>query len=297
MSVIHQFISSEAANYPVSEICLMLGVSRSGYYGWAARPEPADDFAPRVEDTFWRHSRRYGSRRVTIELQAELTAEGKDERIGRRRVQRLMRELGLCAIQPRRFVPRTTDSRHGQQMSPNLLLERAINVERPRQVLISDITYLPLQDGKWAYLATWMDLFSRKIVGWAVAASMTAELVIDALKKAILRERLQAGLILHSDRGGQYVDAELRRLIKQHGFEQSMSRADETYDNAYAESLFSRYKAELLEGGAFADVEQARSETFAFIEGYYNRIRRHSSLGYVSPETFERCYFQRTESR
>jgi putative transposase len=295
MSVIHRFISSEAANYPVSEICRMLGVSRSGYYGWAARPEPVDDLAPRVEDAFWRHSRRYGSRRVTIEVQAELKAEGKGEWIGRRRVQRLMRELELCAIQPRRFVPRTTDSRHGKQMSPNLLLEREIKVDRPRQVLVSDITYLPLQDGKWAYLATWMDLFSRKIVGWAVAASMTAELVIDALKKAILRESLPAGLILHSDRGGQYVDAELRRLIKEHRFEQSMSRADETYDNAYAESLFSRYKAELLEGGAFADVEQARSESFVFIESYYNRIRRHSSLGYVSPETFERCYFQRTE--
>jgi transposase InsO family protein len=225
-----------------------------------------------------------------------LKAEDNGEWIGRRRVQRLMREQGLVAIQPRRFVPRTTDSRHGQQMSPNLLLEREIKVDRPRQVIVSDITYLPLQDGKWAYLATWMDLYSRKIVGWAVAASMTAELVIGALKNAILREGLPAGLIVHSDRGGQYVDAELRKLIKHHGFEQSMSRADETYDNAFAESLFSRYKAELLEGGAFADVEQARAETFAFIEGYYNRIRRHSSLGYVSPETFERDYVQRTES-
>jgi len=297
MNLIHQFIANETANYPVVELCRMLGVSRSGYYGWAARPELADDFAPRVEAAFWRHSRRYGSRRVTVEVQDELKAEGNGEWIGRRRVQRLMRELELVAIQPRRFVPRTTDSRHGQRMSPNLLLERDIQVDRPRQVIVSDITYLPLQNGKWAYLATWMDLFSRKIVGWAVAASMTAELVIDALKNAILREGLPAGLIVHSDRGGQYVDAELRKLIEQHGFEQSMSRADETYDNAFAESLFSRYKAELLEGGAFADVEQARLETFAFIEGYYNRIRRHSSLGYVSPETFERDYVQRTKGR
>jgi transposase InsO family protein len=297
MNLIHQFIANEAANYPVVELCRMLGVSRSGYYGWVARPEPADDFAPRVEAAFWRHSRRYGSRRVTAEVQDELKAEGNGEWIGRRRVQRLMREMDLVAIQPRRFVPRTTDSRHGQRMSPNLLLEREIQVDRLRQVIVSDITYLPLQNGKWAYLATWMDLFSRKIIGWAVAASMTAELVIDALKNAIFREGLPAGLIVHSDRGGQYVDAELRKLIKQHGFEQSMSRAEETYDNAFAESLFSRYKAELLEGGAFADVEQARSETFAFIEGYYNRIRRHSSLGYVSPEAFERDHVQRTKGR
>lgn len=295
MNVIHQFIESEAATYPVAELCRMLGVSRIGYYGWAARPEPADECAPRVEAAFWRHSRRYGSRRVTVEVQAELEAEGNGEWIGRRRVRRLMRELELVAIQPRSFVPRTTDSRHGQQMSPNLLLEREIKVDRPRQVIVSDITYLPLQNGKWAYLATWMDLYSRKIVGWAVAGSMTAELVIDALKNAILREGLPAGLIVHSDRGGQYVDAELRELIKQRGFEQSMSRADETYDNAYAESLFSRYKAELLEGGAFVDVEQARSETFAFIESYYNRVRRHSSLGYLNPEDFERAYYQRAQ--
>ena len=212
-------------------------------------------------------------------------------------MRRLMREQDLQAIQPRRFVPRTTDSRHGQRMSPNLLLERAIKVDRPRQVIVGDITYLPLQTVDWAYLATWMDLFSRKIVGWHVADSMTAELVIEALKKAILRERLPAGLIVHSDRGGQYVDTEFRGLLNQHGFEQSMSRADETYDNAHAESLFSRYKAELLEDGAFADVEQARSETFAYIEGYYNRVRLHSSLGYLSPEEFERAYYQRAEGR
>jgi len=206
-----------------------------------------------------------------------------------------MREQGLLAIQPRRFVPRTTDSRHGQRMSPNLLLERAIKVDRPRQVIVGDITYLPLQNADWAYLATWMDLLSRKIVGWQVADSMTAELVIEALKKAILRERLPTGLIVHSDRGGQYVDTEFRGLLDQHGFEQSMSRADETYDNAHAESLFSRYKAELLEDGAFADVEQARSKTFAYIEGYYNRVRRHSALGYLNPEDFERAYYQRAQ--
>jgi putative transposase len=290
VTVTYSFIASEAATYPTAILCRLLGVSRSGYYAWRERPERQDQLAPQVEEVFWQHSRRYGSRRITAELRDDFV-------IGRHRVRRLMREQGLQAIQPRRFVPRTTDSRHGQQMSPNLLLERAITVDRPHQVIVSDITYLPLQNGKWAYLATWMDLFSRKIVGWQVADSMTAELVIEALKKAILRERLPAGLIVHSDRGGQYVDMEFRRLLQQHGFEQSMSRADETYDNAYAESLFSRYKAELLEGGAFADVEEARAETFAYIEGYYNRIRRHSGLGYLSPENFERAFYQRAEAR
>src|SRR5215475_6351690 len=113
-------------------------------------------------------------------------------------------------------------------------------------------------------------------------------------QKAIIREHLPVGLIVHSDRGGQYVDAELRNLLRLHGFEQSMTRADETYDNAYAESLYSRYKTELLEDGTFANLEQARSETFAYIEGYYNRTRRHSGLGYLSPENFERAFDQRT---
>jgi putative transposase len=283
----YRFIANEATTYPVAILCRALDVSRSGYYAWKERPARQDQLAPQVEEVFWQNSRRYGSRRITAELREQTV-------IGRHRVRRLMREQGLRAIQPRRFVPRTTDSRHGQRMSPNLLVEREIIVDRPRQVIVGDITYLPLQNGQWAYLATWMDLFSRKILGWQVASSMTAELVIEALKKAIIREHLPAGLIVHSDRGGQYVDAELRNLLKRQGFEQSMTRADETYDNAHAESLFSRYKTELLEDGAFCDLEQARSETFAYIEGYYNRTRRHSALGYLSPENFECAFYQRT---
>jgi putative transposase len=295
MSANYRFIASEAANHPVVALCRMLGVSRGGYYGWAGRPKSSDDLAPRVSQVFWRHSRRYGSRRIAAELQAESKTEG--ECIGRRRVRRLMRQLELRAIQPRRFVPRTTNSRHGQQMSPNLLLERGLKVERPRQVMVGDITYLPLQGGGWAYLATWLDLYSRKIVGWQVAETMTANLVIEAMAQVIRRERPAPGLVVHSDRGGQYVATEFRALLKRAGFEQSMSRAEEPYDNAHAESLFSRYKAELLEGGAFADVEEARMETFTYIESYYNRVRRHSALGYQSPENFERAYYQRTEAR
>jgi putative transposase len=223
---------------------------------------------------------------------AELRAEGQS--VGRHRVRRLMREQGLRAMQPPRFVPRTTDSRHGQRMSPNLLRERELRADRPLKVLVGDITYLPLRGGEWAYLATWLDLYSRKVVGWQVAESMTAAIVTGALRQAIARQRPACGLVVHSDRGGQYVATEFRELLRRQGFEQSMSRAGETYDNATAESFFSRYKAELLEGGAFEDVAQARAETFAYIEGYYNRVRRHSALGYRSPEEFERDYFQRT---
>ena len=227
MKLIYRFIEREAGTYPAAILCRVLGVSRSGYYAWRVRPEREDQLALRVKEIFWQHSRRYGSRRIRAELRDQVV-------VGRQRVRRLMRAQGLRAIQPRRFVPRTTNSRHGQQMSPNLLVERAIKVDRPRQVLVGDITYLPLQNGKWAYLATWMDLFSRKIVGWQVAGSMTAELVIEALKKVNRRECPQAGLIIHSDLGGQYVDTELRKLLKEKGYEQSMSRAAEAYDNAHA---------------------------------------------------------------
>ena len=205
-----------------------------------------------------------------------------------------MREQGLRAIQPRSFVPHTTDSRHGGRMSPNRLLERG-PASRPNEVIVGDITYLPLIVGEWAYLATWMDLYSRLIVGWQLSQRMTDELIIDAIAKAIARRKPAVGLIVHSDRGGQYVSGEFRRLLNHHGYLQSMSRADNAYDNAFAESLFSRYKAELLEGGAFGDLAEARSETFNYIESYYNRLRRHSALGYKSPEEFEREYYRRIE--
>ena len=168
-------------------------------------------------------------------------------------------------------------------------------MSRPNQVIVGDITYLPLLVGEWAYLATWLDLYSRMIVGWQVSERMTDELVISAIAKAIVRRNSAAGLIVHSDRGGQYVSGDFRRLLTARGYLQSMSRADNAYDNAFAESLFSRYKAELLEGGAFRDLAEARLETFDYIEGYYNRLRRHSALGYKSPEEFEREYYRKLE--
>lgn len=283
----YAFIKAQAAEFPVSELCRTLAVSRSSYYAWAGGQTHQRDKAlsAAVQQVFWRHGRRYGSRRISAELRAGGLAAGRE------RVRRVLREEGLRAIQPRSFVPRTTDSRHGQRMSPNLLLDKE-PVTRPNEVIVGDITYLPLQAGGWAYLATWLDLYSRMIAGWQVAAAMTEQLIIRALQKVIRERRPAAGLIVHSDRGGQYVSAEFRRLLAAHGFEQSMSRADNAYDNAFAESLFSRYKAELLEGGAFADVAAAELETFHYVEAYYNRIRRHSALGYQSPEEFERRYYR-----
>jgi putative transposase len=266
---------------------MMLGVAKTSFYRLrkpAVVQEQEVQLREAVRETFFHHSRRYGSRRLRVELQAQ------GVEAGRHRLRRLMKEEGLRAIQPKRFVPKTTNSSHGLGYAENLLLGLKLPPENPNEVVVGDITYLPLQDGSFAYLATWADLYSRLVIGWAVEETMEESLILTAFEKGLRRRRKLQGAIVHSDRGGQYAGGRFRSLMKAAGCRQSMSRAGETYDNAYAESLFSRYKAELLEGGAFADVEEARAETFHYIEGYYNRVRRHSSLGYVSPEEYERKY-------
>lgn len=262
-------------------------VSKSAYHDYrsgrrhAVSPEKAA-LGERVKAIFDEHRRRYGARRIA----AQLAAEGVDA--GRFLVRSQMKRQGLRAIQPRRYVPRTTDSRHSEAASPNLLLDGKNAPRKPGDCLVGDITYLPLQSGKWGYLATWQDRLSKRVVGWAVEEGMTEELVIKAFEKAVAAGGVGVETIVHTDRGGQYVSANFRALLADNKCRQSMSRRANCYDNAQAESFFSRYKAELLEGGAFADVSQARGETFSYIEGYYNRARRHSALGYKTPEGFER---------
>ena len=283
----YAFIAAHTDAFAVTALCQTLAVSRSGFYAWQQRAPPLDPLTPVVVAAFRRHARRYGARRLVAELQAA------QHSIGRRRVRRILQAENLQAIQPKSYVPRTTNARHRGRMSPNLLAELVIT--HPHQAYVSDITYLPLLSGGWAYLATWLDLFTRRIVGGAVAGHLEATLIMRALQRALLSGALPRGIVAHSDRGGQYVDAEYRALLQAYGFQQSMSRAGETYDNAYAESLFSRYKAELLEDGAFRDVDEAELETFDYIERYYNPIRRHSALGYLSPMDFEKAYYQRTK--
>lgn len=286
------FIKTAAAEFSIQQLCWALAVSRSAYYEWQKRRPKTSEalLARQVRNAFWRHSRRYGSRRI----HAELKADGV--RVGRHKVRRIMKTEGLRAIQPKSFVPRTTDSRHGRRTSPNLLMDAALPA-MPGAVMVGDITYLPLSGGGFAYLATWMDLFSRRILGWAVSEWIDEELILAAFKMLLRQKCLQPGVIIHSDRGGQYTGRRFRALLDKHKCRQSMSRAAETYDNAFAESLFSRYKAELLDGGAFSDVAEARTETFNYIEGYYNRVRRHSSLGYKSPLDFEAEHYKRENDK
>jgi putative transposase len=155
-------------------------------------------------------------------------------------------------------------------------------------VIVGDITYIPLSAGDWAYLSVWLDLYSRKVIGWSLADHMREELVVNSFKKAFTSRTFSQNTIIHSDRGGQYAGKAFRNLLDKNKVVQSMSRADNPYDNAFMESYFSRFKAELLEGGAFESIEDARTEIFEYIEMYYNPKRRHSALGYLSPVNFEK---------
>jgi putative transposase len=276
-------------------MCRVLSVSRSCYYvyrnnGYAVETAAEKKIEAQVVDAFTRHKRRYGTRRLV----PELLEQGL--KIGQCKVRRILHEKGLKAIQPKSFVPRTTDSRHPYPISPNLLKGKAFPV-KVDQVWVGDITYVPLKGGGWCFLAVWMDLFSRKVAGWQLLNHMKETLIIEAFKKAWLNRTAAKGLIVHSDRGGQYAGNVFRKLLNGHKVQQSMSGADNPYDNAFMESYFSRFKAELLQGGAFEGLENARKEIFEYIETYYNPIRRHSALGYISPVAFERnmSYPQKTE--
>lgn len=263
-----------------------MGVSYSGYYAYESgtsylKSERREKLVSLIRQIYWENRRRYGSRRIAAELKAN------GVKAGRCRVRRLMKDLGLRAIQPRSFVPRTTVS-DNRRASPNLLIEAGPT--QPKAVLVGDITYLPLINGKWCYLASWQDKVSKRVAGWSVSDRMTEDLVIGALNKALVKGQIGKDAIIHSDRGSQYASKAFRKLLSERGLRQSMSGKGNCYDNAQAESFWARLKTELLEGGAFRCVEEARSEVFGYIEGYYNRIRRHSALGYISPVEFEKRF-------
>ncbi len=281
-------------------MCRVLRVSRSAYYDWLRgnsyrTNKKAEKMERKIIDTFRHHKRRYGARRI----KEALCSEGAH--ISRYKAGKTLRKYGLKAIQPRSFIPKTTDSRHSYPISPNLLLDR-VKPKKINEVWVGDITYIPLSAGNWAYLSVWMDLFSRRIIGWSLDTHMKDSLVISSLNKAIQTRRITKGMILHSDRGGQYGAKSLRSIIGKNRLLQSMSRADNPYDNAFMESCFSRFKAELLEDGIFETIEDARTEIFEYIEMYYNTERIHSSLGYKSPiayeeESTENSIFEKHEQR
>jgi transposase InsO family protein len=273
----------EQAGFPLAVICHTLGVSRAGYYAHTqggASPRQQEDarLRPLVQQIFWEHKRRYGARRIA----AELAARG--EACGPGRVARLLKQLGLQALQPRSFRPRTTQSRHPLGYSPNLLRDNAppsgIN-----QVWLGDITFIPLAGARFAYLALLMDLYSRRVVGWQLDEQMTETLVLAALRQGIRWRQPKPGLIHHTDRGGQYAGSDYRHVLRRARMQQSMSRPDNCYDNAFMESCFGTIKTE-LEMESYADLGTAQAEIREYL-CYFDTKRRHSSLNYLTPREFE----------
>jgi transposase InsO family protein len=234
---------------------------------------------PEVRRVFLEHKRRYGARRIAKELTAQ------NQPCSRRRVGCLMREMGLVAIQPRSFKPRTTESRHTLGYSPNLLLGTPAPSEID-QLWVGDITYVPLVAGNFLYLALLMDRYSRRVVGWDLQHHMQETLVLGVLRSAIRCRQPKPGLIHHTDRGGQYAASSYRGVLDRAGIVQSMSRADDCYDNAFMESCFGTIKTE-LELKPYASPHVAQQEVSEYLR-YYNTRRRHSALNYLSPEEFER---------
>lgn len=272
----------QATGYSIRAICSVLSLPRSSFYH-AAKPTPTqledEQLGSRIEAIFGDHRRRYGYRRIHAQLQAE------DIICAPCRVRRLMAERGLKALQPRSFVPRTSDGR-ADKPSPNLVSERPAP-DTPDQVWVGDITYIPTASG-WRYLAVILDLCTRRVVGWSMARTLQAQVVTDALSQALQTRRPAPGLIFHSDRGSQYGSRAHRAALKRAGIIQSMSARANPYHNAWSESFMSTLKKELVRGGEFLSEADARTELFDYIESYYNRHRRHSSLGYQTPAEFER---------
>jgi len=279
-----RFIEDRRVDYPVRILCDVLEVSPAGYYAWRSRPESRRSTANRqlVNDIKRVHRDaygRYGSPRIHIELKAQGPG------VSRGRIERLMRRHGIRAIMARPRWVRTTDSRHEFPIAPNLL-DRNFVAAAPNHVWLADITYVETDQG-WLYLATVMDLYSRRIVGWAMADHLRTELPLAALRMAIAAKQPGPGLIHHSDRGVQYASEDYRKVLQSAGLHASMSRKADCYDNAPMESFFHTLKTELVHHRHYATRQEATRDIFAYIEGFYNRTRRHSAIGYISPIEME----------
>jgi putative transposase len=269
--------------YPNATMCRLLGVSASGYYAWQDRPPSARSAADAVllEHIREAHAQSYGTYGAP-RLHAELAAKGI--LVGRKRVARLMRAAGLTGVS-RRKGPRTTRRREGARPAPDLV-ERNFTAERPDQLWVADITYVPTWAG-FLYLAVVLDAFSRRVVGWAMATHLRTQLVLDALEMA-LRQRRPQGVIHHSDQGSQYTSIAFGSRCRRAGVRPSMGSVGDCYDNALCESFFATLECELIDRRRFPSQNQARMAVFEFIEGWYNSRRRHSSIGYLSPINYER---------
>ena len=282
MRVRFRFIDAEKAEYPLWLLCRTLGVSKKGYYSWRSRGErPTPDHGlldAAIKKIHTEHKRRYGTRRLKLELSKE------GHRVARKTIRKRMEAKDLKVRYHKAFRV-TTKSDASATFAPNLL-DRDFARSEPNQAWVGDITYVKTASG-FLYLATVIDLYSRMVVGWSVQPHMRAGLVDDALRMALGRRRVQPGLIFHSDRGSQYTSETFRKTCRRVGIVQSMSRKGNCWDNAVSESFFATIDRELLADGRSWSPERSRLEIFTYIETYYNSIRLHSTLGYRSPSELE----------
>ena len=285
----YQFIDDHRDEFPATRMCKVLKVSRSGYYAWRTRPVSKREMANReladqIEAVYNDSDGTYGSPRIHRELQAQGVVCGKN------RIARLMMLRRLCAKQHKRYRS-TTKRNRAHRAAPNLL-KRNFATERPNQVWLSDITYIPTQEG-WLYLAAVLDLYARRNVGWAMADRMTSHLTLTALRMALRQRQPQLALLHHSDQGSQYTDGQYQALLKEHDIQISMNGTGTWYDNAPMESFFGTLKSERVHHIVYRARDEARTDLFQYIEGFYNPRRRHSSLDYLSPADYEQLYYQR----
>jgi putative transposase len=278
------FIDEHRGQWPVRQLCETLEVSPAGYYAWRDRPASAreqrrDALLVEIEAIHGEVRGRYGSPRV----HAELLARGHGCCVNT--VARVMRQAGIRAKTARKFR-HTTDSNHSRPVADNVL-GREFDPAAPNEAWVADITYVSTREG-WLYLAVVEDLFSRMVVGWSMAATMTSRLVVDALEMAVQWRLPGADLVTHSDRGSQYASEHYQLLLGKHGITCSMSGVGQCWDNAPMESFFASLKKELVHHEDYATREEARASIFEYVEVFYNRQRRHSTLGYVSPAEYER---------
>jgi putative transposase len=281
----YRFIEQHRHTWPVRVQCRVLSVSASGYYDWrdrgpSLRAVANQNLLHNIQRIHWDNYKRYGSPRVHKTLKAE------GHHVGRARIEKIMRDNNLRGISRQKVRIKTTNSNHNLPVAENLL-DRNFGALGPNQKWCADITYIPTDEG-WLFLAIILDLFSRKIVGWSMREHMRTELASTALMMANQRQRPGPGLILHSDRGSQYASAEYRHALTAAKMVQSMSRKGNCWDNAPAESFFHTLKTELVHHRHYATREEAKRDIFTYVEGYYNRQRIHSSLGYLTPEQMER---------
>jgi len=278
------FIAAEKASYRVTILCRVMGVSTSGFYAWQNRPPSAraqrdQDLTKKIVDFHKASGGKYGSPRIHTDLLAS------NEHVGKKRVERLMRQSGIEGKRSRKFRC-TTNSNHNKETAPNLL-QQQFDVDRPNCVWSSDITQLATPEG-WLYLAVVLDLFARYVVGWALSERITRHLVLDAVSMALGRRQPAPGLIFHSDKGSQYAARDTKKLLDKHELQPSMSGTGNCFDNAVSESFFGRFKEEL--GDTFPSRHQARLDCFEHIEVFFNRQRRHSYNGHLTPLETEQYY-------